>query len=316
MKNITLKNIAILISLVIVLLVFGCNTIQAQPASKPVPEMQIIPQPYEQTAFFRNGAEIARYHFGSQLHRPFIFPVIGPSGLSLTRMGHPHDPNGHSHHNGVWVSHHIINGINFWGDTGEGKIVHKGIVKYIDDGGDATIIAENHWVDGDKKALLQETRSMTTHPLPDKEWRLIIDLKFKAVNGDVKFEDTPFGMIGVRMAKTIGVHDGSGMIRNAEGAMNEKAIFRKKTRWVDYSGRITNDAIEGITLFDHPMNPNHPAPFHVRNDGWMGACLNHEAPFTLKNGNSIKLRYGLYIHSDFKPIDDIERQWKEFTEVD
>ena len=78
------------------------------------------------------------------------------------------------------------------------------------------------------------------------------------------------GLLGVRMAKSIGVADGGGRILNSEGGVNEVGCFRKAARWVDYSGPVTADVDEGINLLDHPQNLHHPVEFHVRNDGWMG----------------------------------------------
>jgi hypothetical protein len=49
--------------------------------------MQAVPQPYKQVSFQRGGGEIARFHFGAALKRPFVFPLVGPSGRSLTRLG-------------------------------------------------------------------------------------------------------------------------------------------------------------------------------------------------------------------------------------
>jgi len=116
------------------------------------------------------------------------------------------------------------------------------------------------------------------------------------------------------MAKTIGVNDGGGTIRNSEGQTDEQEIFRKPAKWVDYSGAIANTAIEGITLFDHPSNPTFPSKFHVRNDGWMGICLNLDGAIDIKPSEPLRLRYGLYIHSDLKPRDAIDEQWKRFTD--
>ncbi len=288
----------------------------ALPAPKPVPRIQVIPLPYHQASFQRDGAEIARYHFGPSLHRPFIFPVIGPSGRSLTRMGHPHDPESHSHHNSVWISHHDVSGINFWSDGGKGKIRHKRIVRFEDAAEASSIITENQWVSNKGKVLLLETRRLTAVPLDSPEWLMIIDMEFKANGAAVTLGKTPFGMIGVRMSKTIGVNDGGGTIRNSEGAVNERDVFWKRARWVDYSGPITNGKLEGITLFDHPDNPNFPTYFHVRNDGWMGASLTFDAPRTIQPDKPLHLRYGLYIHSDMKPKDTIEAKWKQFTTVD
>jgi len=122
-------------------------------------------------------------------------------------------------------------------------------------------------------------------------------------------------MIGVRMAKTIGVNDGGGTIRNSEGAVNEKEVFWKRARWVDYSGPVTNEKLEGVTLFDHPDNPNFPTYFHVRNDGWMGASLTFDKPRKISPNKPLRLRYGLYIHSDRKAKEAIEAKWKQLTQI-
>jgi len=284
------------------------------PEPKAVPRLQVIPLPYGQASFQAEGVEITRYHFGAGLHRPFLYPIIGPAGRSLTRMGHPHDPAGHSHHNSVWISHHNVDGADFWGDTSGAVIRHKRIAKYEDKGETSSIVAENEWVTKAGKVLLTETRTMTVTLLENGEWLLAVDLKLSAKDKAVTLGKTPFGVIGVRMAKTIGVHDGGGRIRNSEGGVNEKPIFWKRARWVDYSGAIANGVIEGVTLFDHPSNPNHPSHFHVRNDGWMGASLTFEGPRTIAPGKPLRLRYGLYVHAEMKPPAEIEDQWKRFTE--
>jgi hypothetical protein len=285
------------------------------PQPKPVPRLQIVPMPYGQASFQRDGVEITRYHFGAGLHRPFLFPVIGPAGQSLTRMGHPHDPETHSHHNSVWMSHNDVGGVDFWSDQGGGIVRHKRIVKYEDQGEKSYLVAENEWLDKDGKVLLNETRTVSVTLLEGKEWLLVIDSTFTVKNKPVTLGKTPFGFLGVRMAKTIGVNDGGGRIRNSEGGVNEKEVLWKQARWVDYSGAIENGKIEGVTLFDHPGNPNHPSYFHVRNDGWMGASLTFDGPRDISPDKSLHLRYGLYIHSGLKPLPEIDGQWKHFAEM-
>lgn len=296
----------------------------AQP--KAAPRVQAVPQPYDQVSFQRDGVEIARFHFGAALKRPFVFPLIGPSGRSLTRMGHPHDPIGHSHHNSVWISHHDVNGVTFWGDTGKntGRIVHLKIEKFTDGDDEASVTSLNHWIeDATKKTLLVERRKITIRPSPLTplpkgegkpvgEWDLILDLQLEAKD-DVTLGKTPFGIIGVRMAKSIGVNDGGGTIRNSAGQVNEKDVFWKPAKWVDYSGPIVGDKAEGITLFDHPGNPNHPSVFHVRNDGWMGAALTFDAPRTIAPGKGLRLRYALYVHGEPPMAEALESRWSAFA---
>lgn len=282
---------------------------------KPVPELQIVPLPYDQASFRRNGVEITRYHFGPGLERPFLYPIVGPFGRSLTRMGHPHDPESHSHHNSVWITHHDVDGHNFWVDSSGATIRHKRIVEYIDEGVTSSIVSENEWTTKAGQVLLTETRTITVTLLEDDEWLLEIDMKLAAKDQMVTLGKTPFGMIGVRMAKTLGVHDGNGRIRNSRGDVNEKEVFWKRARWVDYSGAIADGVVEGVTLLDHPQNKNHPSHFHVRNDGWMGASLTFDGPRKVLPGNPLHLRYGLYVHSDMKPAEEIESQWRRFADL-
>jgi len=300
-------------SLALLMLILTAAPAAAQP--KPVPRLQAVPLPHQQVAFERDGEEIARLHFGPELRRPFVFPLIGPSGRSLTRMGHPQDPEGHSHHNSVWISHHLVQGVDFWGDRGKsiGRIVHQRIEKIGDEGDTSWVISHNAWIDdAGKKPLLFERRRTHVQLLDKNEWLLVLDLHFEAKE-EVTLGKTPFGMIGVRMAKTIGVHDGGGTIRNSQGQVNEKGVFWKRAKWVDYSGPITTKAVEGVTLFDHPDNPEHPSAFHVRDDGWMGASATFDAARVIAPGQALHLRYGLYVHAGQPEAARLDQSWSYFA---
>jgi hypothetical protein len=282
---------------------------------KPVPQMQVLPLPNGEASFQRDGQEIARYYFGSTLKRPFVYPVIGPSGRSLTRMGHPHDPESHSHHNSVWVSHQFIGDTSFWEDRGPARIAHQRILRYEDGDTEAFIESENAWLNKDGAPLMRELRRTTVQALPEKEWLLLIEMQWEPKQ-ELVLGQTAFGPLGVRMAKTIGVADGGGTIRNSEGGVDEDACFRKPAKWVDYSGPIAPGATEGITLFDHPSNPNHPVPFHVRSDGWMGAALTFPGPITLKPAAPLRLRYALYIHAGQPAPAKLQAQWEAFARTE
>jgi len=287
------------------------------PAAGPVPRMQVLPLPGDKASVVRDGSELARYYFGKDLYRPFLYPLIGPSGRSLTRMGHPRDPNTHSHHNSVWISHHDVGSVGFWNDakSSEGRIVHQKVLRYEDSNEEALIEVQNAWVDGAGrgKVLLEEQRAMRFRPQNDGQWLLVLDMTFSAPKQPVTLGKTNFGFVGVRMAKTIGVNDGGGTIRNSEGAVNERQVHEKSARWVDYSGPITPTARDGITLLDHPQNPNHPTVFHVRDDGWMGTAFNFAAPYTIQPGKPLKLRYGLWVHAGVPTAAAIEEQFAGFA---
>jgi hypothetical protein len=295
---------------------FAATALAAEPTlpnAKPIPRMQAIPQPHAQVSFQREGVEVVRYHSGDDGNRPFLFPVLGPSGRSLTRMGHPRDPQGHSHHHSVWISHHSVDGVDFWGDRSGARIVHLRTVRLDDSDAAAFLETENAWRDQDGKTLLTELRRTTVRDLPGGERLLTLELQLEARGGAVTLGESPFGLCAVRMAKTIGVHDGGGTIRNSEGGVDEAGCFRRPARWCDYSGPIAPGAVEGITLMDHPMNPHHPIPFHVRDDGWMGASLTFPGAITIQPGSPLRLRYGLWVHAGLPSADAIDKRWQEFA---
>ena len=77
------------------------------------PRCQIVPLPDFQASFRIAGRERLRWHFNPHYPRPFFYPFIGPSGESLTRMGHPGAPN-HDHHRSIWFAHAVAGGEDFW----------------------------------------------------------------------------------------------------------------------------------------------------------------------------------------------------------
>jgi hypothetical protein len=85
---------------------------------------------------------------------------------------------------------------------------------------------------------------------------------------------------------------------------------------VDYSGPITPQASEGITLLDHPQNPQHPPAFHVRDDGWMGAAPTFTTEIVIDPGKPLRLRYALYVHSGIPPAEAIQKRWEAFAKTE
>jgi hypothetical protein len=299
------------------LLMGGIVAQSPMPDAKPIARMQAIPLPDDQISFQRDEKELARYHFSPTLRRPFIYPVIGPSGRTLTRMGHPGDPYTHSHHNSIWISHSNVNGVDFFSDHNRrnpGRIIWERTEDLEDGDEHASALSVANWTAQDGRVLLRDTRVVLVTTLPNGEWMLIVDLSLRAENDDVTFGGgDSFGLFSVRVVKQLAAYFGGGRIRNSEGAEGEPAIFRKPARWVDYSGMVAAGIPEGITLFDHPMNPNYPARFHVREDGWMSALLAKEKPVVVPRGETLHLRYGAYIHAGVPAIEQLNERFTQFV---
>jgi hypothetical protein len=84
---------------------------------------------------------------------------------------------------------------------------------------------------------------------------------------------------------------------------------------VDYSGIVAAGATEGLALFDHPMNPNHPARFHVREDGWMSALLAKDKPVVIGKGKTLNLRYGVYVHAAVPTSQQLDERFRQFVKT-
>lgn len=286
------------------LLVAAFSSSAQLPDAKPIPNVLAVPLPGHEVSFQLKGHELTRFHFDPSLKRPFWYPVQTTLAPSVIRIGHPHDAQSHRHHYGVWITHAAVSGVNFWDDErgkGKGSIVHQRVLGIWDGDDAASMMTLNHWIgDEDGKVLLIEKRHMEVRPLEGaSSWMLVVDSEFTSPKGQTAtFEPSGFGLMSARMAKSIGVHDGGGRILNSEGQINEKEVFRKPARWCDYSGRLTNDekGFAGITLFGHTANPYHPTAFHVRDDGWMCACLSLDNPVEVNDARPLHIRHCLWVH--------------------
>jgi len=289
----------------------GASSVIAQ---EPFPRVQAIPLQNDAVSFRVDGKQVLRCNAGHGMFRPYLFPVIGPARRHVTRMGHPHDPTGHRHHYSLWVSHHDVNGVDLWSDKdAAGKQVHRGILA-IEDGPDsAAIRVEIAWVAPDGKELLSEERTYRLTELSNGERIIDIRLALTPVDGPVTFGPTPFGLAAVRVAKTMTVNDGGGKIENSAGAIGEKEIFWKPAEWCDYSGQAAPGEVNGVALIGHPSNPNHPPDWHVRSDGWMGACFSREDEYVLEPKNTLTLRYALYVHRGDAAQAKVAERYAEFA---
>jgi len=259
--------------------------------------VQAVPLQNEDVSFRLDDVERVRYNSGLAMLRPYLFPVIGPAGRMVTRMGHPHDPYGHRHHYSVWIAHQKVNGCDLWADHGlTGRQAHSKIVALEDGDASAALAVEIVWRGPQNQELLREVRTYRVTCLPAGELMIDMGLELAATQGEVRFGPTPFGLCAARVAKSMSVNDGDGTITNSAGAVGEEAIFWKPAEWCDYSGAVSPGVVNGIALFSHPANGNHPPDWHVRSDGWMGACLSRESECVVAVDAPLLLRYGLYVH--------------------
>lgn len=274
--------------------------------------VHIVPQPDDQVSFQVEGVEKLRWVACPRFARPFFFPVIGPSGKSLTRMGHPAAPD-HDHHKSLWWGHQNVNGVNFWEERGGSQQVRQEAWVHYQDGADeAGMVVRLGWFDPHRTKLVQQELIAVYRPLVGNEGWLELQTTFVPTLEKLPLARTNFGFLGLRVAASLSAHYGNGRLRSSAGT-GEKALFAQPARWMDYSGPIVGDTWEGITWFDHPGNPRHPTAWHVRDDGWMSPAFCLREGYDLLRATPLRLRYGLHIHARDVDPGTAEARFKEFA---
>lgn len=285
---------------------FWATTTTAQDTEKfAADRCELIPLSGHQVSFKIDGIEQTRWHYGAEYPRPFFYPFNGPSGVSLTRMGHP-GASDHDHHRSVWFAFHKVNDdLNFWGDGTGSKILQKSWIAYEDGREEAIMACALAYIDQQGSEVMEQETVTAIRPMVGGEWGLEFQITLRPPSDreTVELQKTNFGILAVRVAKTISQHFGGGQLTNSEGSVGESAIFGNLAKWMDYSGPIAvgegaerKVVTEGITYFDHPQNPRYPAKWHVRADGWMGASICMDDGLTLTKKNPLVLRYLLVAH--------------------
>jgi hypothetical protein len=291
-------------------------------------QVEIKPGP-DKVSVSIDGKPFTDFYIGSEVTKPFLHPLRAASGTIVTRVWPMEEKAGeakdHVHHRGLWFTHGDVNGVDFWANDPsqkspkKGRIVLEKLGKTKSGKKSGVVEATFAWQDPGGKTLLREERAMTFYS--DPKLRIIdFDIKLTAVE-KVRFGDTKEGVFAIRLTAPLdGKH--SGKMVSAEGNVGEKAVWGKRSPWVDYSGQVDGETL-GVAIFDHPGNPKHPTYWHSRDYGLFAANIFGEHDFygdksrdggmDLEPGKSLRFRYRVVIHPGDTAAADISRLYKEWT---
>ena len=252
------------------------------------------------------------YHFAADDVRPFLYPLLGPSGLAMTRnfpmrkdvRGESTD---HPHHRSLYVAFGEVNGVDVWSEpphSNTGRIIHQGW-QAVEAGVAAGYLSETlQWVNGTGFPLLDEQRQIVLYRT--SSIRLIdLEIVLRPAKFAVLFGDTKEGgPLALRVNSEIEGKRG-GLIQNAYGSRRENECWGKPSPWVDYSGQI-DGTTAGVAIMDHPSSFRHPTTWHVRDYGLFAANPfgssaftgdpNQRGDYVLPPGQSIAFRYRVCLH--------------------
>lgn len=240
--------------------------------------------------------------------KPFYFPIIGPTGVAVTRAFPMRQVEGedkdHPHQRSLWFTHGKVNGIDFWSEMkGHGSI--KETAKKTVVGGSVVglIRTTDDWIGPDGRKVCEDERVVRFYDTA-KARVFDFDITLKATDGPVTFGDTKEGMFGVRVASSMDVNKKKGgKITNAEGLADDKA-WGQASPWVDYIGPVEGETL-GIAILNHPKSFRHPTTWHVRTYGlfaanpfgWHDFGQEQSGDYILRSGESICFRYRLILHA-------------------
>jgi hypothetical protein len=240
---------------------------------------------------------------------PIIYPIVGPTDKRMTR-DYPMVENydgvkaDHPHHRSLWFAHGNVNYHDFW--TMQYHTVHKRFIQAECDGQTALLVTENDWIDKDNQVVCKDVRTLRFSASQDR--RIIdFDITITAEQDRVVFGDTKEGTFAVRVPEAIAVETKKGgQFVNAEGKLNEKEAWGKRSAWVDYTGILDGENV-GIAIMNHPTSFRFPTHWHVREYGLFTAnpfgihefeqLQNVKAgEHTLAKGESFSSRYRVLFH--------------------
>jgi hypothetical protein len=246
-----------------------------------------------------NGNFFTSYCYPSDIEKPFLFPVLAPDGIVITR-GFPIAPRkgervDHPHHIGIWFNHGDVNGLDFWNNSSAieadkkdlyGHIVNQKIVR-AESGKTGILEVVTAWEDNKGNILLTEN---VTYIFSGDGHSGTIDhiSTLTAVNGDVYIGDSKEGLFAIRVDRafempsnesliftdekgnptTVKATDNTGvtgMYTSSKGLKGD-AVWGTRNEWVILSG-IKENVPVSMAIFDNPKNEGYPAYAHARGYG-------------------------------------------------
>jgi len=243
----------------------------------------------------------------------YIHPLYSLDGLPLT----DDFPADHYHHRGVsWMWYRVVcNGVtaDLWTLKGLRQRFERMLTPALYQ--DRAILRfRNGWYrEADGRRILEERVTLTAHRAEGGGRILDVDLLFSAPHAPVTLgvSDTGYSGFGVRFAPCK-----SKTILTSEGriAADEN---RNPYRWADFTARFTDSLrLDGVTVFDHPSNPNSPPGWTLRFYGYLNpAFTSRTDDYTIRPGSPLRLRYRLWIHRGRPSPERLEQIYQDFARL-
>jgi hypothetical protein len=274
-----------------------------------------------------DGRVILVYQYKSTIDIPHYFPMNSPSGKNmLVEQAEPYP-----HHRAFWFADTVrlsggrevstynalytgqMTGRNTYGPPFRDHIRHLRFNRCEAEGSRAVIETDLLWEMDNIKPVLEEHRHLVVQALDKGEYLLDITFVLTAAFGDVEFtsDDVHYAWPYLRLHPTFSGTNG-GIITADNGAAGQEATNMRIARWIDYSNTVEGVS-EGVAVFQWPDGQDHR--WLTREYGCFGPRRPDDRsghPFTLKKGESVRQRVGIFVHRGNVKAGRVSKRYKQY----
>jgi hypothetical protein len=185
-------------------------------------------------------------------------------------------------------------------------MLHQRFIRLTEGNVYAEFVEDLVHVKGDGDAIMTETRTARAWFADDRRRFL-----------EMTHETTPPLDIGERQFLFVARLNPSmnipneGHVENSEGKVGRKEAQRQRARWCDLGGKV-GDGVNGIALFDHPDNAEHPGLFGDLAVPQQMSILHH--PPDELPGDRFRLQFCAYVHEGITPEANVEGHYRCYAE--
>ncbi len=280
-------------------------------------------QPRQEITVFEDGQEVAVYHSGPAIDKPYFHPIWTPDRRVITYDA----PADHIHHRGLSFGWADVSGYDFWGEIYAAKGKRGFMIPRTTEtenlpGGGMKIVETADWKGEDGTLVLEDTHVWTFYPAEgnlriidtDIELRPVLD---EVIFGSEAYTDKKSPRIYHGLTFRLGPFENP-RFTNSEGGVGYEACHGKAARWCALSGLQAGRPVTAAIL-DHPQNDVHPTSFFVLGRGmqFISSSPNFYKPKHLEKGETWRLRYRIIAAG--APLQDgadgwdLERLWREYA---
>ncbi|MCL4545985.1 MAG: PmoA family protein [Chloroflexi bacterium] len=265
-----------------------------------------------------SGGLLATYHYSTEDLRSYFHPLAPPGAPPLT-LASPHD---HTWHTGMFFAWKFVDEVNFW-EPGQGRVVSRALTVTAHRSDEVTWSQENEWragASGEGSVLLREQRDLALQLLDEQRYVIHWRLAFRCDSARRLHADPDrgYGGLGIRLIRDFQARP---KLLAAGGQNDLTSIRGTRAPWAAIAGKY--DATHewaSLVMFEHPSNPNFPAPVFLGKDlcamAFLGSGFTFGRNYTIQPDMPLTLRYTVLVHRGEISGDECRTVEKTLLEVE